>query len=109
MIPEWLRFKKYPHIGLPLTREKDAAWVMAYVTNPENIATHKFVPLIHRTIYQRKYRPLKGADKTPNGKRVRTIHEKKEREIFFCSHLDSIVYGYYSHVITNAYEAYLKD
>ncbi|MCD7971065.1 MAG: hypothetical protein LUG18_00110 [Candidatus Azobacteroides sp.] len=106
---EWLKFKKYPHIGKPLTSKKDIAWVKNYVTNPEKIATHKFVPLLHRTISQRKYRPLKDAPKNIYGKRQRSISEKKERHIYFPSHLDSIVYSYYNHLLTLAYEDYLKD
>ena len=109
MNEEWLKFKRYPHIGKPLTRSKDAAWVKEYVTNTDNIANHKFTPLLHRTLYQRKYRPLEGAGKTKTGKRIRNAKPKKARQIFFASHLDSIVYSYYSHLLTQAYETYLKD
>ena len=109
MNPEWLKFKKYPHIGEPLTKVKDAGWIRGYVTNPDNITNHKFVPLLHRTLYQRKYRPLKAAPKNSSGKRKRTVGDKKERYIFYASHLDSIIYGYYSHCLTIKYEEYLRD
>lgn len=109
MDDEWLKFKKYPHIGKPLTSKKDKTWVKEYVKNPENIAKHKFVPLLHRTLSQRKYRPEKNAQKNKNGKRQRTVSDKKERHIYFPSHLDSIVYSYYNHLLTVSYEQYLKD
>ncbi len=109
MNEEWLSFKKYPHIGKPLTSKKDRIWLKAYVTNPENIAKHKFVPLLHRTLSQRKYRPLENAPKNESGKRQRSIKNKKERHIFFPSHLDSIIYSYYNHQLTKAYEEYLAD
>lgn len=109
MEDEWLKFKKYPHIGKPLTKKKDSGWVKEYVTNPESIANHKFVPLLHRTLTQRKYRPAKNAPKNSGGKRQRTVNDKKQRHIFFPSHLDSIVYGYYSFLLTVKYEEYLKD
>ncbi len=109
MEDEWLKFKKYPHIGRPLTRKKDGLWIKNYVTNPENIANHKFVPLLHRTLNHRKYRPLKNAPKNKSGKRQRTVGDKKQRQIYFSSHLDSVIYGYYSHLLTIAYEEYLKD
>ncbi|MRJ11316.1 hypothetical protein EDL98_09570 [Ornithobacterium rhinotracheale] len=105
---EWLKFKKYPHIGKPLTT-KDTPWLITYITNPKNIAKHKFVPLLHRTLIQRKYRPIENAPKNKWGKRQRTVGKKKERHIYFPSHLDSIIYSYYSHLLTNAYEEYLKD
>ena len=55
MNDEWLKFKKYPHIGKPLTSQKDKTWLKSYIANPENIANHKFVPLLHRTLSQSKY------------------------------------------------------
>lgn len=51
---EWLKFKKYPHIGKPLTSTKDKIWAEKYVANPNNIANHKFVPLLHRTFFWSK-------------------------------------------------------
>ena len=53
MQTEWLKFKKYPHIGKPLTSTKDSVWVENYVTDPEKIINHKFTPLLHRVITQR--------------------------------------------------------
>lgn len=109
MEDEWLKFKKYPHIGRPLNKKKDGAWVKKYVESSENIAVHKFVPLLHRTLNQRKYRPSKDALKNKSGKRKRIVKDKKQRHIFFSSHLDSIIYGYYNYLLTKAYEDFLKD
>ncbi|WFO17103.1 hypothetical protein M601_005035 [Cellulophaga baltica 4] len=109
MTPDWLKFKKYPHIGKPLRKKKDTGWILAYVTNPDKIATHKFTPLLHREIYQRKYRPNKDAPKNEFGKKQRSVQKPKKRPIFFASHLDSVVYSYYSHNLTQAYERYLED
>lgn len=106
---DWLKFKKYPHIGEPLTKKKDEGWVREYVLNPIEIANHKFVPLIHRTLSQRKYRPDKNAPKNSSGKRIRTASAPKKRHIYFPSHLDSIIYGYYSQILTIKYEEYLID
>jgi hypothetical protein len=107
MKPDWLKFKKYPHIGKPLTFPKDVQWVTAYVTDPTRVANHKFVPLIHRTITQRRYRPGPNAQKTESGKRQR-IASKKNREIYYPSHLDSIIYSYYGFLLTSRYEDYLE-
>lgn len=106
---EWLKFKKYPHIGKPLTSTKDKIWAEKYVANPNNIANHKFVPLLHRTLSQRKYRPIEGAPKNASGKRERSEGTRKERHIYFPSHLDSIIYSYYSHLLTLAYESFLSN
>ena len=60
---EWLKFKKYPHIGKPLVSSKDRAWVEDYVIDPKNIVRHKFVPLLHRVLTQRKFRHSESATK----------------------------------------------
>lgn len=109
MQTEWLKFKKYPHIGKPLTSTKDSVWVENYVTNPEKIINHKFTPLLHRVITQRKYRPDESAAKNASGKRIRIAKEPKKRHIYYPSHLDSIIYSYYNNVLTKAYEEYLHD
>lgn len=109
MEEDWLKFKKYPHIGRPLNKKRDRGWVKKYVTDPEKISNHKFTPLLHRTFSSRKFRPKKNAIKNSSGKRIRSIKDKKTRHIYFASHLDSIIYGYYSYNLTQAYETYLKD
>lgn len=38
-----------------------------------------------------------------------TVGSKKERHIYFPSHLDSIIYSYYNHLLTIAYEKYLEE
>jgi hypothetical protein len=107
MMDEWLKFKKYPHIGKPLRSKKDKAWILQYVKDPKNIAKHKFVPLLHKTLVQRKYRPLPNAPKNEFGKRKRTVKDPKERHIYYPSHIDSIVYSYYNYKLVKAYEYYL--
>lgn len=109
MIPDWLKFKKYPHIGIPLTKKNDLGWIIDYVTNSQKIKKHKFTPLLHKKINQRKFRPTSNAPKTPKGKRLRSVQNRKERPIFYASHLDSIIYSYYSHLLTEAYESYLTN
>ena len=106
---EWLKFKKYPHIGKPLVSSKDRVWVENYVIDSQNIVRHKFVPLLHRVLTQRKFRPDESALKNSSGKRIRTNKGKKERHIYYPSHLDSIIYSYYNDILTQAYEKYLSD
>ena len=104
---DWLKFKRYPHIGIPLTK-KDSNWIRDYITDPDKIAKHKFTPLIHRKIYQRRYRPDENASINKFGKRERSVQDKKERSLFLTSHLDSIVYSYYSYKLLDKYESFLK-
>ena len=84
-----------------------------YVTNPEKIKAHRFTPFIKRSIKQRKYRSkektrqIDGSfkyDKNEYGKRVRETKDPKKRPIFYASHLDALIYGYYSYVLSVNYE-----
>lgn len=105
---DWIKFKKYPHIGKPLVSSKDRVWIENYVTNPQNIVCHKFVPFLHRVLVQRKFRPDDIIVKNPSGKRKRSVKQCKKRHIFYPSHIDSIIYSYYNSILSQAYEGYLS-
>lgn len=115
MKDDWIKFKRYPHIGFPFSG-KDIPFVKNYVTDPEKVAKHKFTPFLHKTIESRKFRPVDGLlgpdeprTKNKYKKRVREFKGTKSRPIFYASHLDSLVYGYYSDCLLEKYEAYIKD
>ncbi|WP_294315551.1 reverse transcriptase domain-containing protein [uncultured Chryseobacterium sp.] len=106
-IEKWFKPKKYPHIGHPITI-LDYSWVKQYISNPEKIRVHSFLPLIHKTIKQRKFRADKtNATRTPSKKRFRKKDEKN-REIYFASHLDAQIFSYYNHILVDCYEEYIK-
>jgi hypothetical protein len=107
-LEKWFKTKKYPHIGLPITI-KDYNWVKEYVDNPEKIRKHSFLPLIHKVILKRRFR----ADKTatalnPSGKRKRILGGLKVRDIFFASHLDSLILSKYNEILATEYEKYIE-
>ncbi|WP_159470251.1 reverse transcriptase domain-containing protein [Dyadobacter sp. 3J3] len=104
----WFKLKKYPHIGLPITAS-DYDWVKEYVYNKDKIRTHSFLPLIHKCISQRKFRPDKLInDKTKTNRRYR-IKDKKDRNIYFASHIDSLIFSYYNSILVEAYEQYIEN
>ena len=80
---EWLKFKKYPHIGKPLVSSKDRVWVENYVIDSQNIVRHKFVPLLHRVLTQRKFRPDESALKNSSGKQIKV----KKSVIYIILHI----------------------
>lgn len=107
-LEKWFKLKKYPHIGLPITI-KDYNWAKEYVMDKEKIKKHSFLPLIHKCISQRKFRADKTrTDITKTKKRFR-IKDKKDRNIFFASHIDSLIFSYYNSLLVDAYEEYIKD
>ncbi len=109
---DWFKLKRYPHIGLPLQNSDRIKWIENYVTNPSKIAKHSFLPFIHRTSKVRKFRKEYSKD---NGKVILTGDKAlrkraiKERELYYASHLDSLIYSYYSQLISVEYEKLLKQ
>ena len=108
---DWFRIKKYPHIDFPLENSERFRWIQNYITNPKNIAKHSFLPFIHKVSKKRRFR--KKYDDygriilTEDGK---TRHKDvKKRELFYASHLDSLIFSYYNHLLYSPYEEKLKE
>lgn len=101
---DWFRVKNYPHIGLPI-RYKDKKWVTKYITNPDNISTHAFLPFIHKKVIKRRYR--RSIKKDGASTKCRSA-KKKERELYYSNHLDSNIYSYYAFILSEKYEQILK-
>lgn len=106
---EWFKLKKYPHIGYPL-KIRDYTWVKEYVTNPDSVKKHSFLPFIFKSIVKRKYRPDKSVlVRNPSGKKRRIVGKPKVRHIYYASHLDSLIYSYYNWNLNKLYEKYINN
>ncbi len=103
----WIKFKKYPHIGFPLER-KDTSKLEGYIMNENKIAKHSFLPFLHRTIFQRKFRANTKGLLNKSKKRTRVKVKPKAREIYFASHFDAQIYSYYSYLLSVKYNELLK-
>lgn len=108
---DWFKLKKYPHIGFPIEAKERTIWVEDYVTNPIKIKEHSFLPFIHKTSKVRKFRKQYSDD---NGVPVYTAvdginkilrHSNiKKRELYYAGHLDSLIFSYYSELLSIEYE-----
>ncbi|MFD2696394.1 reverse transcriptase domain-containing protein [Mesonia sediminis] len=106
-VKDWYKLKQYPHIGLPF-KPRDKSWLVEYVKDPDRIKKHRFTPFIKREIIQRKFRP-ENSDKNVYGKRIRKPKDPpKKRPILYASHLDSLIFSYYSYYLSVMYECYLR-
>ena len=103
----WIKLKKYPHIGFPL-EHKDISKLEGYIMNSTKIAKHSFLPFIHRTIFQRKFRANTEGLLNKSKKRKRVKRKPKAREIFFASHFDAQIYSYYSYILSEKYKTLLE-
>jgi hypothetical protein len=103
----WIKLKRYPHIGFPLERS-DIPKLENYITDENKIAKHSFLPFLHRTIFQRKFRANPKGLKNKSKKRTRVKAKPKAREIFFASHFDAQIYSYYSYLLSEKYNNLLE-
>lgn len=112
---DWFKIKRYPHIGLPLDNRDRFKWIENYVTNSEMIAKHSFLPFIHKTSKVKKFRKVYSSEHGAisdkykiDNKVLRKVAEKK-RELYYASHLDSLIFSYYAKLLSDCYESKLKD
>lgn len=112
---DWFKIKRYPHIGLPLDVRDRYKWIEPYITNPQKISRHRFLPFIHKSLTVRKFRKVyceKDGKLDPNyileGKALRKA-DKKGRELFYASHLDALIFSYCAHILSDAYEKKIKE
>lgn len=107
---DWFKLKKYPHIGLPLNIGDRHKWIEKYVTSGDMVAKHSFLPFIHKTTKVKKFRKeynMEDGKINSNLKidnKITRIASEKKRELFYASHLDSLIFSYYSFLLSKEYE-----
>lgn len=112
---DWFKIKRYPHIGLPLDPCDRHKWIEKYVTNPEKVAKHSFLPFIHKTSRVKKFRKsyLNSTGELDNiykdGKKILRKFDEKKRELFYASHLDSLIFSYYASLLSDKYETKIRS
>lgn len=112
---DWFKVKGYLHLDNKLSIGKRRE-IEQYVSNPRKIASHAFLPLIYKTVSQRRYKivdythdgkPIRKHKKKKNG---RTESTKKDRPIHYASHKDAQIYSYYANkILLPAFEDKLKQ
>lgn len=86
--------KAYAHFGKRCTLKDD--WVWDYVTNPKNIASHKFFPFIS---FEKDYTKYNNREKKL---------KDKTRQLCYATHLDRCIYQYYSFLLNGLYNRRVK-
>lgn len=85
--------KLYPHFDR--RKNSQSFGIEKYITNPKNIVKHSFYPFIHTQIIFKKFN--KSNPKEP---------KDKKRDISYSSHIDRLIYSYYSQLLNNEYNNY---
>lgn len=98
---EDFEIKKYIHFDHPIDFSKKKSEIQKLFTKEGAIAKHNFLPLI------------KIITKTPRYKYQEDLRkydlETKERPISFASHLDTLIYGFYSFALNKKYQTYIRQ
>lgn len=88
--------RTFCHFDPPLAYSE----VQSRVEDPSWITKHAFLPFLHITLKEQRYRKNKETQKKEA--------KQKEREIYFASHIDSHIYSYYSRILQENYEFRLR-
>jgi len=93
----WYRPRHYLHFDQPVGLKS----AQSIVASPCRVSKHAFYPLISYKVTAEKVYKDPG---TNNLKK-----KSKERPIAYAAHMDSQIYAYYSHLLSQKYENKLKD
>lgn len=91
--------KRYIHFD----HRKEYKQVKSYVSNPQKIAKHSFLPFIYFPIVFEKFSEEKNVEK--NNRPVKV----KKREIMYAGHLDNFIYKHYSIKLNNKYNEWMMN
>lgn len=101
----WFKLKKYPHLGNQIST-KSYKDIVSKITDENFISNHSFAPFIHRVKTTKKFRKeYKDGIIQNNGLRKKSV---KPRDLYYSTHIDSLIYSYYSHLLTEKYNLILQ-
>lgn len=108
---DWFKPRGYLHIDSKINSD-DRQDIEVKVSNPKFVSRHAFLPLLYKTISERRYKKI---GRNEAGKSIRSHSEngkstKKIRPIHYACHIDSQIYAYYNHnIISLAYDELLNQ
>ncbi len=100
----WFRPRTYRHLDFPQTYDSAKRIACA----PSAVEKHQFLPLVRFVEERRRFRTDNSDRSIPRRKRP-TIVSTKTRDIRYASHADAAIYQYYSFLLKDPYEAFLKS
>lgn len=98
---DWFKTKKYLHFDCPLQDNKRSD-IESLVKNPDWVSKHSFYPFI-------TYQAPKYKFKTDQKTQKRFLDDSKTRPIAYAAHLDAVILGYYSSVLSEKYERLIAE
>lgn len=127
--PNWIKSKGYLHIT-PNVSTGNWTKIKDKIEDTNFVKNYNFFPLIHRILKERKYKEVdpskhevitskltinkNGTTKLYRAHKHFNIEEqqvkstRKDRHLYYSSHFDSLIYGYYSSLINDLYNIELS-
>jgi hypothetical protein len=110
---DWLKNRGYLHITPKIDINIKRREIEAKIKTPAFIAKHSFYPLIHTNILERKYKKVveEGVSKRAHSYldiKKGFTRTRKVRPLHYATHLDALIFGYYSSLLQERYESILK-
>lgn len=109
---KWLKNRGYLHVTNQLNISQDRNRLISAIKNPDFVSSYAFFPLIHAIIKERRYK------QNPNKEKGHKSHSyendgvvksnSKKRPLHYATHLDAAIFAYYSELLLEKYEEYLK-
>lgn len=99
----WFREKSYIHFDTPIGSKRAEKYVASFEKNP----IHDFYPFLTYTLTTRKVVRVPISERKDLKQTLR--FKPKRRPLAYAAHRDRAIYSYYSYLLNNSYEAYLKD
>lgn len=104
----WFKIKGYLHLTPKVGDNREAAAIIQKVTNAKFVSKYAFYPLIHSVISERRFKKIN----IETNKRAHSIKSEgkvikknvKKRPLHYATHLDSLIFGYYTYLLSKSYE-----
>lgn len=109
--PKWKKPRGYLHLSPNLSASAIPKLLKQKVENPDYVARHAFMPLLHVVLRQRRFKAEKGSNrKAHSHKNKKTGAVKstaKDRPLHYAAHVDALIFGSYAEQLSEKYEAKL--
>ncbi|REL37899.1 hypothetical protein DYD21_08960 [Rhodohalobacter sp. SW132] len=99
-IPEGKR--RYLHFDRKINFNSFANSLKKFLSDPDKVSSKSFYPFIKQVIQTPRYKVI-------NRQNNEREMDAKEREIYYASHFDSLVYSYYSILLDRKYEELISE
>jgi glutaredoxin 2 len=100
-IEEGFEQKSYYHFDQPFNLKKQKGQLKKLLEDPQNLASHAFLPFVRRNMKTRRFHYDRKKDDY--------IGSYKVRPIAFSSHFDSYIYSYCSFALNDRYQQYIRE